>query len=147
MYEDKIENYLLENLQSLIQEHIVKLEECRLQQSKDRPEARLESLKAKLSRLEDVYLDGMMDKDKYAKAYKEINLEISELSILIDRTLTIPHALQAVADDNDFRNTYENLTRENKQRFWKSIIESITFDDTPDTRGKGAYIPYKVSFL
>lgn len=147
MYEDKIESYLLENLQSLIQEHIVKLEECRLQQSKDRPEARLESLKAKLSRLEDVYLDGMMDKDKYAKAYKEISLEISELSILMDRTLTIPHALQAVADDNDFRNTYENLTRENKQRFWKSIIESITFDDTPDTRGKGAYIPYRVTFL
>ena len=47
----------------------------------------------------------------------------------------------------DFRSTYESLSRENKQRFWKSIIASITFDDTPDTRGKGAYIPYRVTFL
>lgn len=145
--EAKIEKYLLQNLQSLIKTHIVQLEEYRSQQGKIRPDEKIKALKAKLSRLEDVYLEGMMDKEKYTKSYKEINLEISGLSILIDRTLTIPHALQAIVNDRDFRGTYEALTRENKQRFWKSIIELITFDDTPDTRGRGAYIPFRVSFL
>ena len=88
-----------------------------------------------------------MDKDKYTKTYKEITQEISELSTLVARSLSIPSALREVADDRDFRSTYESLSRENKQRFWKSIIASITFDDTPDTRGKGAYIPYRVTFL
>lgn len=148
VYEAKLENYLLNNLQSLIKKHIIQLEEYRARRGEERPEARLEALKAKLSRLEDAYLDGMMDKEKYAKAYKEINSEISELSAAITaRSLTVPHALQAVVDDNDFRTTYEALTRENKQRFWKSIIESITYEETPTTWGKGAYIPFEVYFL
>lgn len=147
VYEQKLENYLLDNLQSMIQEHIVTLEECCAQRSKDRPETKIEALKAKLSRLEDVYLEGMMDKAKYTKSYKEINQEISELSLLLDHSLMIPAALREVADDRNFRSTYDSLTRENKQRFWKSIIASITFDDTPETKGRGAYIPYKVSFL
>lgn len=147
VYEEKVERYLLDNLQSLIREYFVQLDERRQQQGNERPEARIETLKAKLSRLEDVYLDGMMDKEKYVRTYKEISAEISELSSLIDHTLTAPHALQEVVDDKDFRNTYELLTQENKQQFWKSIIESITFDDTPETRGRGAYIPFRVSFL
>lgn len=147
VYENKLERYLLDNLQALIKEHFIRLDEYRRQQCKDLPEARIEMLQAKLSRLEDIYLDGMMDKEKYVKSYKEISSEISELSSLIDHTLTAPHALQEIVDDKDFRDTYESLTRENKQRFWKSIIESITFDDTPETRGRGAYIPFRVSFL
>lgn len=145
--EARIEKYLLQNLQSLVNEYIIQLEECRRQQIKDRPEQKIKALKAKLSRLEDVYLEGMIGKEKYTKAYKEINLEIAKLMPIIDRTLTVPHALQEVIDDRDFRGTYEALTRENKQRFWKSIIESITFDDTPETRGRGAYIPFRVIFL
>ena len=147
MYEDKIEQYLLDNIQSLIREHIITMESFRGQQGRERPELKIDALKAKLSRLEDIYIAGLMDKDKYTKTYKEITQEISELSTLVARSLSIPSALREVADDRDFRSTYESLTRENKQRFWKSIIASITFDDTPDTRGKGAYIPYRVTFL
>ena len=147
VYEAKLEGYLLDNLQRLIREHIVTIEKRRAQQEKDRPESKIESLKAKLSRLEDIYLDGMLSKEKYAAAYKEISQQISDLSLLADRSLAIPAALQEIADDKEFRKTYDALTRENKQRFWKSIIASITFEDTPESRGKGAYIPFQVVFL
>lgn len=147
MYEPKIERYLLDNIQSMIQDHIIYLENRIAATVKDNPAARIETLKAKLSRLEDVYLDGMMDKEKYAKTYKEISQEISELSILMDRSVIVPNALREIADDADFRKTYENLTRENKKRFWKSIIQSITFEDTPATRGRGKIIPFHVEFL
>ena len=147
VFEPKLERYLLDNLQRLIREHIVSLEELCEKQSKDRPEDRLAALTAKQSRLEDIFLDGLMDKEKYAATYKEISREISELSTQIDASSAIPPSLRAIVDDHDFRATYDALTRENKQRFWKSIISSITFDDTPETRGKGAYIPFKVIFL
>lgn len=147
VFEPKLENYLLDNIQRLIREHIVTLEALREKQSKDRPEDRLAALIAKQSRLEDIFLEGLIDKEKYTVTYKEISREISELSAQIDAAPAIPASLRAVVDDHDFRATYDALTRENKQRFWKSIISSITFDDTPETRFKGAYIPFKVVFL
>lgn len=147
VFEPKLENYLLDNIQCLIREHIVTLEALREKQSKDRPEDRLAALMAKQSRLEDIFLEGLIDKEKYTVTYKEISREISELSAKIDAAPAISPTLRAIVDDHDFRTTYDALTRENKQRFWKSIISSITYDDTPETRGKGAYIPFKVIFL
>lgn len=147
IFEPKIENYLLDNLQRLIRAHIVTVEELREKQSRERPEARLAALTAKLSRLEDVFLEGMMDKEKYAATYKEISREISALSVQIGEVPAISPSLRTVVTDHDFRATYDALTRENKQRFWRSIISSITFEDTPETRYRGAYIPFKVIFL
>lgn len=147
IFENKLEGYLLDNLQRLIREHIVTVEELHERQGKERPEERLAALIAKQSRLEDIFLDGLIDREKYAATYKELGREISDLSILIDCSPTIPSTLRAIVDDHDFRATYNALSRENKQRFWKSIIASITYEDTPETRGKGAYIPFKVIFL
>ena len=147
VFETKLEKYMLDNLQQMVREHIVTVENRRIQQEKDRPENKIESLKAKLSRLEDIYLEGAMNKEKYLAAYKDISRQISELSLLIDRSFIIPSALQEIADDANFRETYESLTRKSKQRFWKSIVKSITFDPTPETFGKGAYIPFQVIFL
>ena len=146
VYENKIEKYLLDNLQRLIQEHILTIEKQRIEQAKDSPAEKIKALKAKLSRLEDIFLDGLIDKDKYATTYKSISQEISALSLLIDHTPAIPAAICEVANDEDFLQTYQALSRENKQRFWKSIIASITYDDTPETRGTGTFIPFKITF-
>lgn len=147
IFENKLEGYLLDNIQRLIRDHIVAIEELHERQGKDRPEERLAALTAKQSRLEDIFLEGLIDKEKYAATYKELSREISDLSVQIDCAPTIPPSLRAVVDDHDFRATYNALTRENKRRFWRSIISSITYEDTPETRGKGAYIPFKVIFL
>ncbi|MBQ8698437.1 MAG: recombinase family protein [Schwartzia sp.] len=144
--EKKLETYLLDHLQTMIQEHIISLEECRIRQGRERPEVRIEALKAKLSRLEDVFLEGLMDKTKYVASYRQISQELSDLSVLAAQSLSVPANLQNIADDNDFCSTYDNLTRENRQRFWKSIISSISFPDTPETRGPRV-IPFKVVFL
>ena len=147
IFEPKLERYLLDNLQQMVRAHIVTLEERRARQCKEQPEAKIKSLQAKLSRLEDVYIEGMMDKEKYTASYKQINQEIAELTARIDRSLIVPATLQEIADSQNFRKTYDSLTRESKQHFWKSIIKSITFDPTPDTRGPGAVIPFHVVFL
>ena len=73
VFEPKLENYLLDNIQRLIREHIVTLEALREKQSKDRPEDRLAALIAKQSRLEDIFLEGLIDKEKYTVTYKEIS--------------------------------------------------------------------------
>lgn len=147
IYEHKLENYLLDNLQNLAREYIVKMDRQRAKTMKDDPAAQIETLKAKLSRLEDAYIDGLMSKDKYAASYKEINKELSALSVLVDSNLTTSPILREIAANDNIRTMYDNLTRENKQRFWKTIFRTITYKDTPETRGKGAYIPFEVTFL
>ena len=147
VFENKLEKYLLDNLQRLIEEHIVTIERCRAQQGADRPEARIEALKAKLSRLEDIYLDGMMDKQKYTSAYVAISQELSELTAQMSEAPSIPPTMTDIINDNTFLETYSNLSRESKQRFWKSLISRITFEDTPESRGKGKTIPFHVEFL
>lgn len=145
--EKKVESFLLTNLQALIKEHIIYIEKQRVEKAKDNPEKRIDTLKAKLSRLEDIYIEGAMSKEKYLKSYKEISGEISDLTLALDTPLSVPVGLREIVNDKDFVNTYNNLTRENKHKFWRSIISRIEWKDTPDTRGKGAYIPFKVIFL
>ncbi len=145
--EKKVESFLLTNLQALIKEHIIYIEKQRVEKAKDNPEKRIDTLKAKLSRLEDIYIEGAMSKEKYLKSYKEISGEISDLTLALDTPLSVPVGLREIVNDKDFVNTYNNLTRENKHKFWRSIISRIEWKDTPNTRGKGAYIPFKVIFL
>ncbi|MBR6268636.1 MAG: recombinase family protein [Selenomonadaceae bacterium] len=147
IFEKKMEAYLLENIQQLIRNHIVTLEQHRARQKKECPEIKIEALKAKLSRLEDIYLEGMIDKSKYIASYKAISQELSELTASLDRSLSVPAAMVDVANDDNFLETYNSLTRENKQRFWKSIIDRITYYHPEGTRGKGIEIPFHVVFL
>ena len=61
--------------------------------------------------------------------------------------ISIPGAaLQQIIGTDDFTAVYGSLTRENKRRFWRSILRNITFVDTPATRGR-AEIPFIVEFL
>ena len=146
VFERKLENYLLDNMHRLITEHIHVIERERIKRQKQRSALTAEAIATRMERLKDLYLDELITKDMYKKDYKKLKEQQSALDVPL-RLPTIPKNLQKLAHSTDFRQTYESLTRENKKRFWCSIIQSITFDDKPETRGKGAYIPFRVKFL
>ncbi len=145
IYEQKIEKYLLENLQSMISSHIYAVEHCRQREMKETET--VESLNAKLTRLADLYVDGLIDKEVYRADYEKLQGQISKAARLADNPPEVPAALMEIANEKGFRNTYESLSRENRRTFWHSIISHIDFDDLPENRGKGKTIHFRVTFL
>lgn len=144
IFELKIESYLLDHLQSMIASHIYAVEYSR-PQGNHKGES-IDSLSAKLARLKDLYVDGLIDKDTYRADYEQLQQKISEASRIADFPKIRP-ALLDIANEKDFRSTYESLSRENKHAFWHTIIERIDFDDLPENRGKGKTIHFRVTFL
>ena len=147
LFEHKLEHYLLENIQKLLADHIYNISSSKEKQDEKGIAAELEAVKARILRLKDIYLDGMIDKDIYEKDYMALRRKADELSVLIDKAPAFhPEAWDTVTS-GDFKDTYEALSRENKRRFWQSIISSITFEDTPESRGKGGKFVFHVDFL
>lgn len=146
IYEQKIEGYLLDHLQEMIANHIYEVNHVHAQQEK-RTGDTIESLNAKLARLKDLYVDGLIDKDTYRSDYEELQAKVSKAARAEDNPPRISPALKEIANEKGFRDTYESLTRENQRIFWHSIIEHIDFDDLPENRGKGKTIHFRVTFL
>ncbi len=149
IFEKKIENYLLDNLQSLVSAHIYAVNHYRDEQKQKtlHNENTIESLNAKLARLKDLYVDGLIDKDTYRSDYEKLQEKISHAARSTDKLPKISSTLLEIANEKDFRGTYESLSKENKRVFWHSIIKYIDFDDLPENRWKGKIIHFRVTFL
>ena len=147
IFETKLEKYLLNNIQQMVKNHIVKIEHQISKQQANDTEIELQRLQDKLNRLEDIYIDGMIDKEKYYQSRLKITREISELSLKVNRMPTIPPTLIQISNDNDIQSTYDKLTTENKQRFWKSIIASISFHNYSKQEEISIYDCLVVEFL
>lgn len=145
--ENKTEQYLLNNIQNLLAQHIYDVELLRAKQRKDNPEAKLEEIKNKLSRLKDIYLDGMIEKSEYEKDYVALRQKAAELTVRIEKVPSIRSSAWEMVNSENFHDTYNSLTRENKRRFWHSFIADMTFEDTPESRGYGGKFSFKVNFL
>ena len=146
IYEQKIEGYLLEHLQEMIANHIYEVNHIHAQQEKRQGES-IESLNAKLARLKDLYVDGLIDKDTYRADYEKLQAQISNAARAEDNPPRISPALKEIANEKGFRDTYESLSRESKRTFWHSIIKRIEFDDLPENRGRAKIIHFRVAFL
>lgn len=146
IYEQKIEGYLLDHLQDMIAQHIYEVNHIHAQQKKQGGDT-IESLNAKLARLKDLYVDGLIDKDTYRADYEKLQAQVSEATRAEINLPIISPTLQEIANEKDFRQTYESLTKKNQRIFWHSIIKYIDFDDLPENRGKGKIIHFRVTFL
>ena len=145
--EKVVEEYLLDNLQRLTAEYIYSVEHYRKTQEQENEGDTIESLNAKLGRLKDLYVDGLIDKATYRGDYEKIQGRIAGIYRQKDNIPKISPALRDLAKEKDFRTTYESLTRENKRIFWHSIISRIDFDDLPGNFGKGKDPCFRVIFL
>ena len=114
--EEKLENYLVTHIAEIVTGQTAQYEAEIKKPPVDRA-----AIQRKLDRLKDLYLDGDIDKDKYKE-------ERDKLTPLLDVQPTTRHKPTVVVGDN-FAETYGNLTREQKQRFWREIIDRIVIDE------------------
>ena len=147
IYESRVENYLLDHLQGMIENHIYAVEHYRAEHGKSAQEDTIESLNAKLARLKDLYVDGLIDKETYRADYEKLQERVSKAARTEDNLPKVAPALREIVNEKGFRDTYESLSRESKRTFWHSIIKRIEFDDLPENRGRAKIIHFRVAFL
>ena len=82
-------------------------------------EKEIATLKGKLKRIGVRYEDGDISTEEYRAKRDGLKSKIAALEV-------IPSAKQIILPDG-FSETYAQLGRDGKQRFWRSLITSITF--------------------
>lgn len=115
-----IENYLLSHIDEEIS---VKLKAKPKEIDHQNTQAQIQSAKAKLSKLSDLYIDDMISKSDYAKRYKELTATLDELQKEIAPAKTAKDLSEMFAQG--WQDIYFKLSRENKAAFWKLKIKEI----------------------
>ena len=125
--EKKIEQQLLARLSEFLQEEIARVE---LEQTKPKPKPKnnVKALKEKQRRLTVAYMAGNVPDAEYLQ-------EDAELKALIAKAeATAPPEPRDITPlkellETDFVSVYAIMTDEEKQRFWRELIQEIKLDD------------------
>ena len=114
--EEKLENHLVTHIAEIVAGHTAQYEAEIKKPPVDRA-----AIQRKLDRLKDLYLDGDIDKDKYKE-------ERNKLAPLLETEPSRPRK-PTVVIGGDFAETYADLSRQQKQHFWREIIDKIVIDE------------------
>ena len=137
--EKKTEAYLLENLETLIGGEIAKVE-IEKAKAKKRPKRNSVKLREQLRRVNVSFIAGNMTDEEYLADTKMLNEQIKKAEEEEKNEVAekdIDHLKELLS--TDFRSIYEMLDKEDKRRFWRTLIKEIYVTDD----GK----PYKVDFF
>lgn len=117
--EKYIENILLETIEEEAKKHIVAVEISESQKTK--PRSNQKTIEKKMQRLNDLYVNGFIDMDKYRADYTSLQNQI------IPETTQEPKDLSVLKKflESDFKEIYPTLSVEKKQALWRSIIKEI----------------------
>lgn len=125
--QNKIETWLLDNLEELIKDEIAKVE-IEKAKPKKKPKTNVAALKEKLRRLDVVYMAGNKSDEEYLIEQKELKNAIdkaeSEASGSDNPSNKDLSVLQKTLEA-DFRTIYNTLDDEDKRRFWRTLIKTI----------------------
>lgn len=121
--ETTLEKYLFENIPDLVVSEL-NAEEGRQKDIKRR-EKQIAAIRAKLSRLKELYLNAAIDIDEYKRDRAGFEASIAELEKLSAPSPDRSYLRQYMS--GSVFSVYEGLTREEKQQFWRSFIGKIAF--------------------
>lgn len=121
--EPKVEAFLLDNLSQILANLSYKAS-LDAKGTLDRVKEQ-RRLKGKLERLREVYIEGDLSREEYQQ--RKVSIESALASIPTEQR-QLPNL------PSNWKETYQSLTRENQQAFWKSIIKQIIL--TNETKEK-----------
>ena len=85
------------------------------------------SIRRKLSRLKELYVNEVIDLDEYRRDYEKYTSQLNEPTDAVDERRPNFDAIKAVLSKN-FRDSYNRLDRAEKRSLWHSIIKEIRID-------------------
>lgn len=125
--ERKIERYLLNNINALISNYIREIE---IKEKKEKSfEGKINNIKAKIKRLNDLYVNLIIDEDEFKSKYNDLNEELNKYTNIPKK-----ENKQALMDFNKLNliEIYNTLDEEEKGVLWRSIIKEITYDENKE---------------
>jgi len=126
--ERKIEKQLLTNLETYIQNEIIKVESLAdVVQPKTDNTLKIEELKKEIDRLNMMFRKGRIEEDEYDTEYLKLNKALKKIDVEekpVERNLDILKGLL----ETDYKGLYEELDREHKKAFWRNLIREFKVD-------------------
>ena len=119
MNETHIEKYLLENVKRLLSDYVISVES--IEQKEPVVKSNRKTIEKKLEKLNDLYVNGFIDMDKYKKDYAMLQSQIIDNPEPEKKDLTAVKAFL----EGDIMDIYETLTVEEKRALWRSVIKEI----------------------
>ena len=119
--ENVLERHLLAVLRPELEKHISSYE-IREKSHRDAERAK-KAIECKLSRLKDLYVDGLIDMAEYRADRERLESELSAVADTPQKDLTeLKHLLTLPIQE-----IYETFSREEKRFFWRSIVKEIRY--------------------
>jgi hypothetical protein len=117
--ETHIEKYLLENVEKLLNEHVVSVES--IESNTKTKKSNRKTIEKKMQKLNDLYVNDFIDMDKYKQEYELLKSQI------VDEPEEQKKDLTALKDflGSNFKDVYKTLTIVEKQALWRSVIKEI----------------------
>ena len=128
--EESVEKYLLENIDSALQDMMIEYNLSNSRQPK--PAKSIQSYKDELDRLNIMYQKGRISEEYYETEYEKISAAMSNMDDQIlqkkqKKLLSVSQKFKG-----NWQGLYLKLDNSHKRAFWKQIIEEINVD--PKTR-------------
>lgn len=122
--EKKLEKRLLTMIEPAIKEYLYDLNEREKEVAKNKD--LIKSAKQKIARLQELYIDGKLEKSIFDRKYTEL----SEIISTEERKTDIVAIYEAKEKYNNLLNDdittiYSTLTDDGKRKFWRSFVEKI----------------------
>lgn len=131
--EKKVEKYLLQNIQALLDQYLTTAEIAEKERRKQPTVMDAVHLTEKLRRLNTIYMAGNISDDEYMS-------ESQRLRTALEKTKTQsqtdnPPNLEAIRSflQSDFLSIYDSLSKEDRRRIWRSVIQEIQVNNTTPT--------------
>ncbi len=133
--EEKLEKFLLDNLNLYIDNYFSNLE-LEYKESKTNYKdntKKIADLKEEMRRTTISYNKGRIEEDEYDKIYEDLEKKLAKLQEEPKKKdITKLKDLTKI----DWKTMYKELTRENKQAFWRKFIKKIEIDPLHYNEGK-----------
>lgn len=119
--EKTMETFLLKNIKEEINKYILTTNEVSVKEDAKSP-INVNKLQLKLERLNELYIDGRMSKEKYELEYEKTNFQIKEFSIKKEKR---DYSKLEQILNTDIISMYNKLSNVNKRNFWAEFIDYI----------------------
>jgi len=114
-----IESFLLDNIAAELQKITAEPTHKKKKKGPDK-----EAIMAKVERLKELYIDGIIEKDQFLADREKLLAQIQE-----DKPKRDLSTVRQIVLQNDFRERYNELDREDKRSLWHSVIDHMEADD------------------
>ena len=119
--EIRLEAALLDSVENALQKFSVDISRTLREEGPTDAKATVESLRAKQSRLKELYIEGMLSRDVFDQRHNDLDIQITALRPKPETR----HLFLGTIDAKKFRERYDALDKTARKEFWSRTLEVV----------------------